>query len=172
MGNIIGQVLTLISYIIFYWSRFLKSKNALLISEIIIKIICIVAFIFLGSASGIINSIFGIVRNTTGIFVKNKNIKIKHISLVLLLLLLTIIQFTQYEGINTIFVYVCAVINALGIIVLKEQGQRITGAIGGTFYFLFQIAITNWVGAICELGTIISQLTSWFKYRKGIYNND
>ena len=68
--------------------------------------------------------------------------------------------------------YVCAVINALGIIVLKEQGQRITGAIGGTFYFLFQIAITNWVGAICELGTIISQLTSWFKYRKGTYNND
>ena len=49
---IIGQILTFISYLVFWISRFLKEKNKILALDNISRIFAIIAFIFLGTYDG------------------------------------------------------------------------------------------------------------------------
>ena len=63
---ILGQLLTLVSYLIFWISRFLKSKNNILLLDNISRLFAIIAFIFLGTYDGIKNTLYVILRNVLG----------------------------------------------------------------------------------------------------------
>lgn len=75
---ILGQLLTLVSYLIFWISRFLKSKNNILLLDNISRLFAIIAFIFLGTYDGIKNTLYVILRNVLGQVTnkKKKNIKL------------------------------------------------------------------------------------------------
>lgn len=73
---IIGQILTLISYLIFWISRFFKKKKEILIGDNISRVFAIVAFLFLGTFDGIKNTLYVILRNILGDIVDKKNKKI------------------------------------------------------------------------------------------------
>lgn len=66
MFFIFGQILTLISYLIFWYSRFKKDKKNILLLDNVSRIFAIVAFIFLGTYDGIKNTVFVILRNFLG----------------------------------------------------------------------------------------------------------
>lgn len=75
---IIGQILTLISYLIFWFSRFLRTKNNILLFDNISRIFAIIAFFVLGTYDGIKNTLYVILRNILGLL---KTGKIKKLSL-------------------------------------------------------------------------------------------
>ena len=63
---LIGEILTLLSYIVFWLSRFKKNKNNILILDTISRIFAIFAFMFLGTYDGIKNTVYVILRNLMG----------------------------------------------------------------------------------------------------------
>lgn len=71
---ILGQLLTLVSYLIFWISRFLKSKNNILLLYNISRLFAIIAFIFLGTYDGIKNTLYVILRNVLGQVTNNGTI--------------------------------------------------------------------------------------------------
>lgn len=71
---ILGQLLTLVSYLIFWISRFLKSKNNILLLDNISRLFAIIAFIFLGTYDGIKNTLYVILRNVLGQVTNNGTI--------------------------------------------------------------------------------------------------
>lgn len=81
---ILGQLLTLVSYLIFWISRFLKSKNNILLLDNISRLFAIISFIFLGTYDGIKNTLYVILRNVLGQVTNKKKQKYKTITFLLI----------------------------------------------------------------------------------------
>lgn len=168
---IIGQILTLISYLVFWVSRFFKKKKEILIGDNISRVFAIVAFLFLGTYDGIKNTLYVILRNILGDAVDKKNKKYKIIIFLIMLFILIIMYSFNFNGISTICVAICGIFNLYGTIMSNEQGIRRFGMIGSIFYASFLFFTLNYIGTICEVICFIVMLISYLKYRnKKIYS--
>ena len=163
---ILGQILTLISYLIFWYSRFEKNKKNILLLDNISRIFAIVAFIFLGTYDGIKNTIYVILRNILGQITDKKEKHYKIISFLLMLSILVLMYIFNFNGISTICIAICGIANLYGTIMCNEQGIRIFGMIGSGFYTAFMLITGNIIGTICEVICFIVMLISYLKYRK------
>lgn len=163
---IFGQILTFVSYLIFWISRFLKNKNNILLLDNISRLFAIIAFIFLGTYDGIKNTLYVILRNVLGQVTNEKKQKYKIITFLLMLILIILMYSFNFNGISTICVGICGILNLYGTIMCNEQGIRIFGMIGSGFYTLFMFFTSNIVGTICEIICFAVMLISYLKYRK------
>lgn len=165
---VLGQIFTLISYLIFWMSRFFKNKKEILFGDNISRIFAIVAFLFLGTYDGIKNTVYVIVRNILGDILNNKNKNYKRITFIVLLIILLIMYSYNFNGISTICIAICGIFNLYGVIMCKEQGIRIFGMIGSAFYTAFMFFTFNIIGTICEFICFIVMLISYLKYKNKI----
>lgn len=163
--NNIGQLLTLLSYIIFWVSRFFKSKNSILILDSASRIFTIASFLCLGSMNGIQNTLFVLVRNYCGQKVNSKSTNVKRVTFVVLLMALSIMYTIFFEGVSTVILYICAILNLIGVILCEEQGLRLFGLGGSLFYAIFLFMIGNTVGFICEVICAVVLISSYLIYR-------
>lgn len=168
--KILGELLTFISYLVFWISRFFKKKNNILLWDNISRIIAIIAFCFLNTYDGIKNTIYVIFRNIFGQVTNRKTKKCKIITFLLMLLVLILMYAFQFNGIATICLAICGIINLYGTIMCDEQGIRVFGMIGSVFYCAFMFFSHNITGTVCEMICFIVMLISYLKYRKE--NND
>lgn len=164
MFNILGQLLTAVSYIIYWVSRFFKAKKSMLIADNLSRLIAIIAFICLDSINAIQNTVFCIVRNYLGTKVINSKRRIKIIVLILLFSCAMTMYVLSFKGIETVFIAICSTINMFGVIMLKEQGMRLATLSGSGFYASYLFLTANYTGFICELITLIVSFISWLKY--------
>ena len=162
---IIGQLLTFISYLIFWVSRFMKEKNQILLCDNISRVFAIVAFIFLGTHDGVKNTLYVVLRNVLGQVTNHKNKKYKLVTLAMMLILLVVMYSFSFQGISTISIAICGVLNLYGVIMCNEQGLRIFGMIGSVFYAGFMLFSGNIIGTICEVICFFVMLISYMKYK-------
>ena len=162
---IIGQILTFISYLIFWISRFKKNKNNILLLDNISRIVAIISFIFLGTYDGIKNTLYVILRNILGQVTDKRIKKYKIITFIVMLLLLIFLYTLDYHGISTICIALCGAFNLYGVIMSNEQGIRFFGMIGSLFYTLFMIFKINIIGVICEIICFFVMFASYIKYK-------
>lgn len=165
MFFIVGQFLTFISYGIFWISRFFRKKKDILLLDNISRIFAIISFAFLGTYDGIKNTIYVILRNFLGQVTNTKN-KMNRISIfILMLIILVLIYSINFNGISTICVAICGILNLYGVLMCNEQGIRIFGMLGSAFYMAFMIYTNNIVGSICELICFFVMMVSYIKYK-------
>ena len=163
---ILGQLLTLISYLIFWISRFMKNKNSILFLDNISRVFAIIAFLFLKTYDGIKNTLYVILRNLLGNFTNSKSKKSKGIAFYIMLLTLILLYSFDFNGISTICIAICGILNLYGVIMCNEQGIRIFGMLGSFFYMSFMFFTYNITGFVCEIICFIVMLTSYLKYNK------
>ena len=168
--NIAGQILTFISYLIFWVTRYLKTKKSMLLGDNISRFFAIAAFICLGTYDGIKNTLFVIVRNIVGDKIAEKSKKTRLIAFMIMLFTLALLYTPNIFGVSTMCVFICGLFNLYGVIMCEEQGIRLFGLLGGGFYAMFLLFTGNYIGFICELICIIVLITSYCKYRKKKYN--
>lgn len=162
---VLGQVFTLISYLIFWISRFVKNKKNILFWDNISRVFAVIAFIFLGTFDGIKNTLYVIVRNIFGQFTNDKEKKFKFLFFILLLVVLFFMYFFDFNGLSTLCVAICGVLNLYGAIMCNEQGLRIFGMLGSAFYAAFLFFTGNAIGTICEIICFVVMLISYLKFR-------
>ncbi len=172
IGFIVGQILTFISYLIFWISRFIKNKHKILLWDNISRVFAIISFIFLGTYDGIKNTLYVILRNVLGQFTNKKKKKYKLSALFIMFILLVLIYSFDFNGISTICVAICGLFNLYGVIMCNEQGIRLWGMIGSIFYMGFMIFTGNIVGFLCEIICFFVMLASYIKYKKGVNTNE
>lgn len=163
---ILGQILTVISYVVYWVSRFFKTKKQMLLLDIISRIFAIVAFVALKTTNGVVSTLLAIVRNFIGIKIVEKDKKLRVGIFLLCSIIWIIIFMLDFSGLATIFVICCNIINLFGHIVCKEQGVRLFAMIGSGFYASFLFASNNYSGFICEVICFFVILVSYIKYRK------
>lgn len=163
---LIGQILTVISYLVYYISRFLKEKSNIILLGNISKIFTILSFIFLKSYDGIVSTIYSLVRDVCGRLLIKRDLIYKQLSFIVLTIVLVIISSFNFNGLSTLCVDTTMLLNTFGVLFLKPQGMRVMTMIGSLFYSAFQFSIGNIAGFICELGTLTVNFVSYMKYRK------
>lgn len=170
---IIGQLLTAISYIIYWVSRYFKTKKSMLVADNISRVVAIIAFICLDCINAIQSTIICIIRNYLGTKVIKSSKVIKLITCLGLLLVSGVLFIISFRGIETILVAICSSVNIYGVIMLKEQNMRLASLCGSGFYASYLFVTGNYTGFICEIVTAFVVLTSWIKYnRKEVFSND
>ena len=164
--NILGQILTLISYLIFWISRFLKNKKNILFWDNISRIFAIISFYFLNTFDGIKNTLYVILRNVLGQITIKKEKKYKIVTFFVMLILLIIMYSINFKGVSTLCVAICGILNLYGVIMCNEQGIRLFGMLGSLFYTAFLFFTGNIIGIICEIICFVVMLVSYIKYKK------
>ena len=163
---IIGQLLTALSYIFFWISRFKKNKKNMLLWDNFSRLTAIISFIFLGTYDGVKNTLYATLRNILGQVTDNRKKTYRIVTFCAMLLLLILMYIFDFHGISTICIALCGIFNLYGVIMCKEQGIRIFGMIGSVFYALFMIFTKNIIGVICEVICFFVVLASYIKYKK------
>ena len=168
---IIGQALTLISYIVFWVSRYMESKKNILLYDNISRCFAILAFICLKTFDGIKNTLFVIVRNVVGNKISKQSKKTKLSVFIVMIICLCLLYITSFNNVATICVFTCGVFtcgvfNLYGVIMCDEQGIRLYGLLGSGFYAMFLLFTGNYTGFICELICAVIMYTSYRKYNK------
>lgn len=117
---ILGQIFTLVSYLVFWFSRFLKSKNNILFWDNVSRVVTILAFVFLGTYDGIKNTLYAILRNVLGQVTNKKKQKYKIITNdyslgMILLQFIALVSWSIYifTSIQNVIVYIGTTIDLL-----------------------------------------------------------
>lgn len=162
---IVGQILTFISYFVFWISRFIKNKKNILLWDNVSRIVAIISFIFLGTYDGIKNTLYVVLRNILGQITDKKAKKYKVITFIIMIVLLVLMYTFDYHGISTVCIALCGILNLYGVIICNEQGIRLFGMFGSSFYALFMVFTGNITGVICEIICFFVMLMSYIKYK-------
>lgn len=163
---VVGQILTFISYLIFWISRYMKLKKNMLAYDNACRIIAILSFLCLQTYDGVKSTVFAMIINIFGNELSNSERKKKRKAFMILLLSLTCLYIASFSEIAPICLYVCGIFNLYGVIMCDAQGVRLFGLIGSGFYALFLLFTKNYTGFVCELICAIVMLTSYIKYKK------
>ena len=161
----LGYFFTVINYICYCISRFVKTKQMMLFLDLVAKIFTILGLYCLGSLSGaysfIITFFLLIVAN-----IKEKyNQRWLPVYLLFQVLYIVVVLFMAFEGISSILVFINASLNLLCVWWLSPQKMRFLGGINSIFYLAYQICIKNWAGLI-ELAVLYCNFAAYIKYKK------
>ena len=160
-----GYFFTVINYICYCISRFVKTKQMMLFLDLVAKIFTILGLYCLGSLSGaysfIITFFLLIVAN-----IKEKyNQRWMPVYLLFQALYIVVVLFMAFEGVSSILVFINASLNLLCVWWLSPQKMRFLGGINSIFYLAYQICIKNWAGLI-EIAVIYCNFAAYIKYKK------
>ena len=161
---LLGYFFTIINYICYCISRFVRTKQMMLFLDLIAKIFTILGLYCLGSLSGAYSFII------TFFLLIVANIKEKYNKRWLLTFLLfqglytLIILFIAFEGISSVLIFINATLNLVCVWWLSPQQMRIVGGLNSFFYLAYQISIRNWAGLI-EIAVIYSNFAAYWKYK-------
>ena len=165
---ILGNILTLISYIIYWLASFFKSKKTIMWVRLISYIIAVPAYIVLQSKSGTLNMLFTIVRYLLGILLidklTNKSAKVSYILVFSLIYAATGVF--SFEGFGTMFLIVSNIIGVIALAVGSAQCLRVLNMISSVLFLVYLGTIHNFTGLLCELVTLISFVVTFMLYRK------
>lgn len=160
-----GQLFIFLSYIVFWFALYCKSKKTVLKMTISSYLVAYLGFIFTYNLNGTINNTYGIIRSFVGVKMDNFETKKRIPVLVSMLTVLLLIYYFTYDGVSTLCLAVCGVLNLIGSLLGDAQWLRKLGLAGGVFYAMFLLFSGSVVGFVCELITDIVLLTSYIKYR-------
>jgi hypothetical protein len=128
--------------------------------------ITITAFLFLHSFNGIQNTLFATVRNIVGVKTADKKPSVKRTAFLVLLIILFLMYGIFFNGISTVCVGICGILNLYGTIMCDEQGLRLCCISGSGFYATFLLITGNITGFVCETIGFFIMLYSYFLGKK------
>lgn len=159
--------LTVVNYIFYCLSRYMKQKKYMLLLDIGAKVTTTISLLLLGSKTGMFNMLFAMALLIFNYCYETKECITKKYNIIVfgiaILVYCSILTFT-YEGITSILVFTTSIISLTSNQFFTPQKMRVTGVFNSIIYLMYQISLKNWVGLL-EVLVIISNATSWFKYR-------
>ncbi len=163
--TILGYIFTLLGYISYWVGRFFKKKSIMMLTNSLSSFFYILSFLCFGSYNGVSNSVLVVLR---GLCV---NLKDKLNKKMYWLYSLFVIGFITnaiifWQGFASIFATICMLINITANWFFDSQKLRLSTCIASIFYMLFLFCIGNYVGISLETTIILSNLISFFKFRK------
>lgn len=169
--NILGYTLTTLNYVCFIISRFLREKKWIVTLDVIAKILLICGLLCFGSLTGSYNMLITLVMLIV-LNIKERKAPDKKWTPIWALLeiaLITVLIFT-YKGLPSVLVFITSSVTVWHTWFMPPQIMRIIGGWNAILFFIYQMLIKNWAGAL-ELLVVASNFTSYYKYKK-IFNEE
>lgn len=160
----LGYFFTVLNYVCYCLSRFMKHKKMMLLLDLLAKIFTILGLYCLNSLSGtytfVVMFFFLIVAN-----IKERLNKKWLLWYIFFQFLYLAILYKYYEGLSSILVVFTSSVTLFSVWWLPPQQMRIVGGLNCFPFLAYQICIKNWAGLL-EILVILSNLFSFLKYRK------
>ena len=160
--------LTFINYVFYCSSRYMKKKEHMLLFDMIAKIVTTISFLLLNSETGMFNMLLAFVLILYNYVKEKKETTSKTQNIIIFSIatsIYVIILFLTYSDISSILVFTTSIVSLISNQFLSPQKMRITGIFNSILYLTYQLTLKNWAGLL-EIIVIISNLTSWLKYKK------
>lgn len=168
----ISQVFILIGYLIFFISRFRKTKKLILITDNISRGCFIIGYSLLHSINSVEHTIYGIIRNVTGqALIKQRKI-CKMIGFTIMLILLCAMYGLSFNGVTTIMFILSGIINLYASVFATAQGIRLGTAFAAICNIVAFLIIGSYASIIGELFCGFMSAISFVKEMKKHENNE
>ena len=161
---ILAYILTVLDYVLYCLSRFMKQKAAILALDLVAKICTATALYCLSSLSGAYIYLITIPMLITA-NIKERLHKEWLCGYIAFQTLYIVVLYTTYAGISSLLVVLAASIKLLSVWFLSPQKMRLLDALNSLTFLSFQISIRNWAGLL-EVGAFLSNVISFIKYKK------
>lgn len=160
----LGYLFTVLNYVCYCLSRFMKHKQMMLFLDLVAKILTVLGLYCLNSLSGAYIFLVGffllLVAN-----VKERLNKKWLAGYIFFQGAYLAVLFLTYSGISSILVTLTASITLYCIWWLPPQEMRLIGGYSSFLFLAYQISIKNWAGLL-EILVIISNFSAFIKYKK------
>lgn len=163
---ILGSVFTVVNYICFCVSRFLKEKKYMILLDMLAKIFTMIGLLCFHSLTGVYNMILSLLALIC-LHIRERyytDNKMTWLFIVFQAALCGIFCYT-YIGMSSILVFITSSVTLFHTWFLKPQGMRLMGGLNCIPYMIYLLTIGNWVG-FAEIIVMISNFTAFLKYKK------
>jgi hypothetical protein len=146
----------------------MKKKEHMLLFDMIAKIVTTISFLLLNSKTGMFNMILAFVLILYNYVKEKKETTSKTQNIIVFSIatsIYVVILFLTYSNISSILIFTTSIISLISNQFLEPQKMRMTGIFNSILYLIYQLTLKNWAGLL-EIIVIISNLTSWLKYKK------
>lgn len=161
---LLGYFFTVLNYVCYCLSRFMKQKAMMLLLDLVSKILTVMGLYCLNSLSG--------AYTFAGVFfllivanIKERLNKKWLFGYLFFQSLYIVILIATYEGISSVLVFLSTSVTLICIWWLPPQQMRFIGGLNCFIFLFYQISIKNWAGLL-EILVIISNFVSFMKYKK------
>ena len=161
---ILGYILTGLSDVSYWLSRFMKKKKDMLALNLLAKIFTVLSLFFLNSLTGAYNMTIAIILLIIANIKERKNKKWTPLYFVFVFAYI-IILISTFPGISSILVFITSNLSLICIWFLPPQKMRLVGFYTSGIYLGYQLSIKNWAGLL-EIFVILSNYLSFKKYKK------
>ena len=163
---IFGYIFSAICYITYYIGRFFKKKSSIMISSTITQFFAMLSYFCFGSNVAAINASLAMLRCPCIIYKEKKNKDMHWLFAIFAILMFGGIYFC-WEGYRSLITTASAFSVLTSEWYFKNpQYIRIVSIFATLFDVIFMFIIGNYLGFVCELLVILSNLFSFLKYRK------
>lgn len=162
----LGYIFTLLHYISYCASRFMKQKTLMLLLELCANIFLALGLYYLNSLSGyyiVITLIFVLITAN----IKERLHKKWILGHIFFQTVYATILYTTYVGLSSVLIFTSASIALVNVWWMPPQKMRLISALTSTIFLIYQLSIQNWAGLI-ELIVITCNFLAFFKYKKQI----
>ena len=163
MAVVFGYFFTILCYILYCTSRFLRSKKNMLLMDLTAQLSTILALYCLGSMSGA----FTFMVIFCSLIAANLKVRLDKrwtTGYIFFQILYLLILIFTYQGISSLLVFTTASISSFCNWWLAPQKIRFIGGCNSILFLIYQISIKNWAGLL-EIIVMLSNFASYIKYR-------
>ena len=160
----LGYLFTVINYVFYCASRFMKDKKDILFMDLIAKAFTVAGLYCLGSMTGVYSMSLMFLINIVCYYKERKQARLPFLYWLSLALYFYIL-YSTYVGISSVLVFTTSVLTITANWWFPPQWMRLSAVFGCVLYLGYQYSIQNW-GGILELASLGSNAVSYYKYRK------
>jgi len=172
MEYILSQVITIVAYILFAFSYYAKSRNNILILNLLAYFLSAIAFVLLYAWSGVLMCLIAIIRSI--IFLIDEKINGKKeviqkkdvIILIVVYIISGIFAIFTYEGFFSLFSVYATTLATFANWQKKPQIYKMLGIPTGVMWVVYNIYIKSLFGCILEFILLVCSITGYILHRK------
>lgn len=163
IGVIIGNIVSLVGYIVYWKMRYTSSKKKLVAADVEIQISGIISMAILGTFSGLLNGIIGLCRGILALVIKNSKVK----KAVFVLLIIAYLLLLKDFSVNwtCLLVVIASSINTYSIYYCNSDKQKLINILIYLMYGAFCFAVKNYVAFFFEYCSMITTAISYYKFK-------
>lgn len=165
MRELLGQILGIFSFIIFFISYQAKNSKKLLILQTVGTSTLVIHYFLIGADSGFALNIVCIVRNIL-YYNKNKGFLACRFIPYLLALAVGFVGALSWEGPISLIIIIALMVNTVCLSVSNTQFLRKSVVLTCSMLIVYNVCVKSYGGILNESISVISSLIGLYRYRK------
>lgn len=164
--EIIIQFIGAVGYSLVTLSYFKKTKEKILLVQIIAYIMFTLHFYLLNAVTGAICNFVGMLAMISIYLLEKYKLKFKSVVGIGFAIVLVVINISTFQNIFSVFPMIASVISILSFLTNNENDIRVVGIISALCWLVYAVMYKSYISIIFEIVTLIGVIIAFFRNKK------